>query len=94
MAIGIGLVRAGFRPVPWVAYVPEVDLPVDDAAYPTMRLIDPYGETMFSSYQCDAMLPDFERLATDRPGPDTQAAVDLVRRCARENDTALWFIGD
>ena len=74
--------------------MPEVDLPVDDEAFPTLRLIDPYGETMFSSYQCRALVSDFERLATARPGPGPRAALELVRRCAGSPDTSLWFIGD
>jgi hypothetical protein len=41
MAIGVGLHRYGAREHELEAYVPEVDLPVDDARYPYLRLIDP-----------------------------------------------------
>lgn len=70
-------------------------LPVeDDDGYPYLRLIDPYDETAFSSHQCRVIVSDFERLAMVRPGPDTQAVLELVRRCAEEVDKSLWFIGD
>ena len=93
-SFGVGLVQRGARPVPWIAFVPTVELPVDDEAYPRLRMIDPYDETMFSAFQCNALIADFERLATDQPGPDRAEALKLVRRCAASSDMAIWFIGD
>jgi len=101
-AIGIGLVRGdGRRPLesgPYPAfetYVSELDLPVDDGAYPYLLLIDPYDETVFSSHQCAVLVGEFERLATARPDdPGVSAALELVRRCADDVATTLWFVGD
>jgi hypothetical protein len=98
--IGVGLARndgtrpiAGARPA-FLAYVSEVDLPVEDDAFPYLRLVDPYDYTVFSSYQCAVMEPEFERLADQRPESQLREVLGLVRACASDVSTALWFLGD
>lgn len=98
MAIGVGLVAApaGTRLYlphpPFVEYVPEVDLPVDDELYPYLRLIDPYDETVFSAHQCQVIESDLARLAANEPDPKFAQVLDLVRRCTVSE--SIWFIGD
>jgi hypothetical protein len=100
MAIGVGLAHesAGskpFHPHPtFDLYVPEVDIPTDDPRYPGLRLIDPYDETVLSAYQCDVLEPDFARWAADSRDPEAGKVLDLVRRCAGDVSTSLWFLGD
>lgn len=102
MAIGVGLVRgehseaAGTQAYPrFETYVPEVDLPVDDEAYPYLLLVDPYDSTVFSSHQCSVLIGEYERLAAARPDdPKVSAVLELVRRCADDVATTLWFLGD
>ncbi len=101
MGIDVGLVRhqarrfflGKYQPV-FEELVGDVELPVEDDRYPYIRLIDPYDDTVFSSYQCATIEPDFARLAAERPGPDTLAVLELVRKCARDVSTCLWFAGD
>jgi hypothetical protein len=96
--VGLSNEPAGFRPFlphpAFLAYVPELDLPVDDGRYPYLRLIDPYDETVFSSHQCQVVEAEFERLAAERRDPEYSAALDLVRRCASNAGSSLWFVGD
>ena len=67
---------------------------IDDSRYPYLRLIDPYGDTVFSRYQMVSVLPELERWATERPSANVDAAVQLARKCRDEVHTYLWFIGD
>ena len=92
MAIGVGLARLDASFGTYESFVPEVDLPIEDERYPRLSLIDPYDSLSFTSYQAEAMLPDFERLVEARP--DTAPVLDLVRRCASEKIWVLWFMGD
>lgn len=99
MAIGVGLTRTGGRTRPGVwptfeVYIPEVDLPVDDDAYPYIRLIDPYDDTIFSAYQCAVVLADFDRLAAQRLDEDTRSVLALIQRCAGDPSKEIWFVGD
>lgn len=75
-------------------YVPEVDLPVDDEAYPYIRLIDPYDDTIFSAYQCAIVQGDFERLAGKRLDADARAVLELIKTCAGDLSKEIWFVGD
>jgi hypothetical protein len=99
MAIGVGLARFGQRPkadaLPtFEAYVPEVDLPVDDERFPYLRLIDRYDTTVFTAFQCDVMLSEFQRLAAEDPSSDNLAVLALIQRCAGDPSLAIWFVGD
>ena len=66
----------------------------DDTRYPYLRLIDPYGDTIFSSYQMAAVLPELESLLDERPSAEIDAVLALARRCADEVHTYLALVGD
>src|SRR6266536_4166618 len=46
----------------------------EDERYPYLRLIDPYGATMFSYYQMAGVLPELERWAAEHPSPTSIAS--------------------
>jgi hypothetical protein len=64
------------------------------ADYPYLRLVDPYSDTWFSSYQMVAVFPELERLASEKPGPAMRKALEMASRCRDEHGTFLVFIGD
>ena len=66
----------------------------DDARYPYLRLIDPYGDTVFSRHQMIVVLPELERLAIERPSAEVESVLVLARRCATSVHTYLAFLGD
>ena len=66
----------------------------NDSRYPYLRLIDPYGDTIFSHYQMVAVLPELETLLGERRLPEIEAVLALARRCAGEVHTYLAFVGD
>jgi len=72
------------------AHVPDFN----DTRYPYLRLIDPYGDTIFSRYQMVAVLPELEALVRERHLPELQAVLELAQRCASEVHTYLAFLGD
>jgi hypothetical protein len=65
-----------------------------DPRYPYLGLIDPYGDTMFGSYQMVALVPELERWSVERPSHEASLILDLARRCAKEVHVYLWFVGD
>ena len=65
----------------------------EDERYPYLRLIDPYGATMFSYYQMAGVLPELERWAAEHPTPHLDRLLELARRC-NSADKFLWLIGD
>jgi hypothetical protein len=76
-------------------YLTSAHLPTyDDSSYPYLRLIDPYGDTIFSRYQMVVGLPELEALQRQRHSPELEAVISLARRCANEVHTYLAFIGD
>lgn len=79
-----------------IAIVEARDLPgFDDQGFRYLRLIDPYGDTMFSQYQVEhAVLDELQRYASERPSPGIEILLVIARRCAREPRVALWLIGD
>jgi hypothetical protein len=76
-------------------YLTSMHVPdYDDSRYPYLRLIDPYGDTIFSRYQMVAVLPELETLLRERRLPEIEAVLALARRCADEVHTYLAFLGD
>lgn len=71
------------------AHLPEYD----DARFPYLRFIDPYGDTVFGSYQMVAVIPELEALLTERPSPEIEAVLAAARQCAGRG-RYLWFLGD
>ena len=66
----------------------------DSNDYPILRLVDPYGDTVFSSYQMAAVIPELERLASSRDGPGIAEVLQIALRCRNDPHTFLVFIGD
>jgi cation diffusion facilitator CzcD-associated flavoprotein CzcO len=81
---------------PTIVIVEARDLPgFDDDRYPYLRLIDPYGNTVFSQYQVEhAVLDEVQRYASERPSTGIDLFLAMAHRCARQHRTALWLIGD
>lgn len=76
------------------ALLEETDLPdYDDLSYPYLRLIDPYGETIFAGHQMAAVIPELERLAAARGSRNVEAALAVARRCV-PCGAHLAFLGD
>jgi hypothetical protein len=66
----------------------------DAMDYPVLRLVDPYGDTYFSGYQMQAVIPELERLAVVHPGPAVGRVLEMARRVQNEQQTFLVFVGD
>ena len=66
----------------------------DDLRYPLLRLVDPYGETLFSRYQMAALLPELERLKADRNDDLLDQLLRLAQRCRDRPHSFLAFVGD
>ena len=64
---------------------------VDD---PYLRLVDPYSDTWFSSYQMVAVIPELERLAAEKPLLSTKRALELARKCREGIGLYIVFRGD
>lgn len=78
------------------AIVEARDLPdFDDRRFHHLRLIDPYGNTVFTQYQFEhGVLDELERHASERPSAGIEVLLGKARRCASQPRTALWLIGD
>ncbi|MDQ3937881.1 MAG: hypothetical protein M3253_04280, partial [Chloroflexota bacterium] len=57
---------------------------------PYLRLIDPYGETIFSSYQLPAVIAELERLSAATGSRNVETTLELARRCLRSG--AYFFL--
>jgi hypothetical protein len=69
------------------------DLPAyDDERFPYLRLVDPYGDTMFGRYQMVAVIAELEVLFLEKPSPVVDRLLVLARRCGIHE--YLWFLGD
>jgi hypothetical protein len=81
---------------PAIAIVEARDLPqFEDQRFPHLRLIDPYGDTVFSQYQIEhGVLDELQRYASEHPSTGIDLLLGMARRCASHRRTALWLIGD
>jgi hypothetical protein len=70
--------------------------PRDPDAYPFLRYVDDYGDTVFNRLQMAQVIPELEQLAGEFPADsEILAAVHaLAERCAREIHLYLRFYGD
>ena len=72
--------------------------PFDDASYPLLRLIDPYGNTLFSSNQLHRFLPEWDRLNQNVTDDGARKLFKRVRNiaepCKKKPHTFLRFVGD
>lgn len=97
MPINVELRNENCKPIQALegVYLTSMHVPdYNDSRYPYLRLIDPYGETIFSRYQMVAVLPELETLLVERRLPEIEAVLALARRCAGEVHTYLAFLGD
>jgi len=69
--------------------------PFHDTSFPLLRLIDPYGDTVFNSLQMQAVIPELERLREVGHFEKTRSRVlELAHQCADGAHLFLVFIGD
>jgi hypothetical protein len=66
----------------------------DDLTYPLLRLVDPYGDTYFSSYQMAGLLPEISRLQEQRVDDALAQLARLAEQCRERSGSFLVFIGD
>jgi hypothetical protein len=76
-------------------YLTAAHLPAyDDSRYPSLRLIDPYGDTTFGRYQMVAVIPELEALLRERPSPEIEAVLAAARKWCVDRQMYLTFMGD
>lgn len=66
----------------------------EDFHFPYLRLIDPYGYTIFNSLQMDAVIPELQLLAAQDSSASVQRVLELARRAGADKPRFLVFIGD
>lgn len=66
----------------------------DDQRYPLLRLVDPYGDTIFSSYQMVGLLAELQARLTETGDSSLAVAIAAGERCQAKSRTWLVFIGD
>jgi hypothetical protein len=66
----------------------------DDLSFPYLRLVDPYGNTMFNGYQMAAVIPELERLAESSSSRQVDRVLQMARLCQATIHSYLVFIGD
>lgn len=70
--------------------------PLGDPDFPVLGLVDPYGDTFFSSLQMKAVLPELRRLKQLVPNPPAVLidVEELAEQCAEGVHVFLVFVGD
>ena len=70
----------------------------EDASYPLLRFVDPYGDTLFNGIQMHGFLKEWDRLAERTAVKEELDFLARVRvmaeRCKSEPHVFLRFIGD
>lgn len=66
----------------------------DDERYPLLRLIDEYGDTVFSSYQMVGLIAELQARYQETGDTSLVEAIAAAERCKARPRTWLWFIGD
>jgi hypothetical protein len=66
----------------------------DDERYPLLRLVDPYGDTIFSSYQMVGLLAELQARLAETGDSSIAEAIVAANRCKNRPRTWLVFIGD
>ena len=66
----------------------------DDLSFPYLRLVDPYGNTVFSRYQMVVVIPELERLAESSSSRQVERVLEMARLCQATIHSYLVFIGD
>jgi len=69
-----------------------------DLAFPLLRLVDPYGDTVFNQLQVQVLLAEWDRIIEAAASlPDRQLLLQvraLALQCENEPHTYLRFMGD
>jgi len=67
-----------------------------DPDFPYLGLVDPYGDTWFSSYQMRAVLPEIRRLRETTPDPCSALLEleQLAEECSAGVHVFVVFVGD
>lgn len=70
--------------------------PVGDPGFPMLGLLDPYGDTVFSSLQMRAVIPELRKLKQLMPNapPVLEELEELAHECADGVHVFLVFVGD
>ncbi|MCW2749152.1 MAG: hypothetical protein JWR83_262 [Aeromicrobium sp.] len=70
--------------------------PIGDPDFPMPGLLDPYGDTIFSSLQMKAVIPELRRLKRLTPKPPCvlDELEEMAGECADGVHMFLAFIGD
>ncbi|MEN9646136.1 MAG: hypothetical protein RL238_2805 [Actinomycetota bacterium] len=70
--------------------------PTGDPDFPYLGLLDPYGDTYFSSFQMQAILPEIRRLKELSTGRSDilDALEELAEQCRDGVHVYLIFVGD
>jgi hypothetical protein len=66
----------------------------DDLSFPYLRLVDPYGDTVFSRYQMVVVIPELKRLAESSSSRQVDRVLEMARLCQATIHSYLVFIGD
>lgn len=66
----------------------------DDERYPLLRLVDPYGDTVFSSYQMVGLIAELRARLAETDDSSLADAIAAAERCMARPRTWLIFIGD
>jgi hypothetical protein len=66
----------------------------DDLEFPLLRLVDPYGDTVFNRLQMRQLIPELERLASRSKSAAVDQVLTMARVCASEVHSYLVFVGD
>lgn len=66
----------------------------DDLRYPLLRLVDPDGDTIFSSYQMVGLLAELRARLAETGDSSLAEAIAAGERCKARPRTWLVFIGD
>ncbi|HZR32511.1 MAG TPA: hypothetical protein VFA76_11755 [Terriglobales bacterium] len=70
----------------------------EEAAFPMLRCIDPYGHTIFNHLQMAPLIEEWERVR-DRAHDDSQAEAwrkvkEMAEMCQKDRDLRLKFVGN
>jgi len=65
----------------------------DDRRYPLLRLIDPYGDTIFSSYQMVELIPELRKRHLETDDEVLREVIRLAEACQGKR-SFLVFMGD
>jgi hypothetical protein len=66
----------------------------DDVSFPYLRFIDPLDDTVFTSAQMAAVVPELRRLRAAKPSPVLDRVLKMAEACEANLRWRLVFLGD